>query len=904
MLLRPFDKSGAFLPTVPDGGALRRVAVRGASMTIAGGASALAIQVVSTVVLARLLTPRDFGLVAMVTTFSLLLMNFGLNGLTEAVVQRETIDNSLASNLFWINAAGGLALTVGFAFAGSLMARFYGEPLVAPIAVGVSASIFLTSISVMHLGLLKRAMRFTAVSTNDFVGRLISVLVSIVLGGMGWGYWALVVGACAMPASTAVGAWILCRWLPMLPRKTPGTGSMVRFAVSTFGRFSVNYVTRNTDNLLIGWRFGSIALGFYKKAYDLFTLPTMQLVASTTVVAVSALSRVKEDRNLHRQYLLGAMTVVAFLGMGLSGDLTLVGKDLIRLLLGTRWDFAGEIFEWFAPGIGIMIVYNTQGWIHLSIGRADRWLIWSIVEWAVTCLLFLASLPWGPKGMAVAWCVSFWVLFIPAMHYAGKPIGLSAKIVISSIWRYMAAALLAALGVAAVSAHYLHFRADATVGTAMLRVILISSAFLVLYVGSVLMLHGGLEPLRKMLGLIVEIMPTLRRSTVSVEEAEVYARAEAGPQAAHATRDCPLVSILIPAYNAEETIAETIRSAVAQTWEPKEIIVVDDGSTDETFKIARQYESKTVRVFTQRNQGATVARNEAFTRSAGEYIQWLDADDLLAPDKIAIQMRARDEEWTKRTLISSEWGMFMYRQHRAEFVPSALWCDLSPTEWLLRKLSLNLYMQTGSWLVSRELTEAAGPWDTRLLSDDDGEYFCRVLLASDGVRFVPEAKMYYRGPGLAFAGLSHVGQNPRRIEAHWLSMQLHIKYLRSLEESQRVRAACLRYLQTSLLYFYPDRPDIVAHVEQLAQELGGAVTTPRLSWKYYWLKGLLGWTRAKKAQQVLLGLRWTTARNLDKLVQNTWDKGPSEQMWPGKVAAKNISALNGDPIVRKRGQRS
>jgi hypothetical protein len=205
--------------------------------------------------------------------------------------------------------------------------------------------------------------------------------------------------------------------------------------------------------------------------------------------------------------------------------------------------------------------------------------------------------------------------------------------------------------------------------------------------------------------------------------------------------------------------------------------------------------------------------------------------------------------------------------------------------------------------VSRELTEAAGPWDTRLLSDDDGEYFCRVLLASDGVRFVPEAKMYYRGPGLAFAGLSHIGQNPRRIEAHWLSMQLHIKYLRSLEDSQRVRAACLRYLQTSLLYFYPDRPDIVAHVEQIAKELGGAVATPRLSWKYYWLKGLLGWPRAKKAQQVLLGLRWTTARNLDKLVQNTWDKGPPEQMWPGKLASKNISALNGDPITREREQR-
>ena len=140
----------------------------------------------------------------------------------------------------------------------------------------------------------------------------------------------------------------------------------------------------------------------------------------------------------------------------------------------------------------------------------------------------------------------------------------------------------------------------------------------------------------------------------------------------------------------------------------------------------------------------------------------------------------------------------------------------------------NLFMQTASWLVSRELTEAAGPWDARLLSDDDGEYFCRVLLASDGVKFTPEAKAYYRGPGLAFRGLSYIGRSSRKLDAHWLSMKLHIGYLRSMEDSERVRAACLRYLQTSLIYFYPDKPDIVEQAEQMARDLGGAIGAPAL----------------------------------------------------------------------------
>ena len=237
----------------------------------------------------------------------------------------------------------------------------------------------------------------------------------------------------------------MCRWMPGRPRYAAGTGAMLKFAMYTYGRFSVNYLARNTDNLLVGWRFGAPALGFYKKAYDLFSLSATQLVASTSVVAVSALSRVREDGAQYRRYLLGAMAVMAFLGMGIAGDLTLVGKDLIRVLLGPGWESAGQIFTFFAPGIGIMILYGTHGWIHLSIGRADRWFRWGLVEWSVTILLFVAGLHWGPQGIAVAWCVSFWMLIIPAMWYAGKPIGLGVGPIFATVWRYIVASLLAGM---------------------------------------------------------------------------------------------------------------------------------------------------------------------------------------------------------------------------------------------------------------------------------------------------------------------------------------------------------------------------------------------------------------------------------------------------------------------------
>ena len=327
----------------------------------------------------------------------------------------------------------------------------------------------------------------------------------------------------------------------------------------------------------------------------------------------------------------------------------------------------------------------------------------------------------------------------------------------------------------------------------------------------------------------------------------------------------PLVSILIPAFNAQEWIADTLKSAIGQTWERKEVIVVDDGSTDHTLAIARQFASERVSIVSQNNQGAAAARNRAFSVSQGDYIQWLDADDLLAPDKIARQMEAVDQCRSKRTLLSSAWGQFMYRPHKAKFEPTPLWCDLSPLEWLLRKMGQGVFMQTATWLVSRELTEAAGPWNTQLLGDEDGEYFCRVLLGSNGTRFIPEARVLFRMTGVN--RLSYIGRSERKMEAQFVSMQLHIGYIRSLEDTERVRTACVKYLQHCLPSFYPERLDIVKQLEQLAATLGGRLEVPPpLSWKYAWIQKGFGWPLAKRAKLLMPRCRWSLIRSWDKAV--------------------------------------
>ncbi|HUL51233.1 MAG TPA: glycosyltransferase family 2 protein [Candidatus Nitrosotalea sp.] len=337
----------------------------------------------------------------------------------------------------------------------------------------------------------------------------------------------------------------------------------------------------------------------------------------------------------------------------------------------------------------------------------------------------------------------------------------------------------------------------------------------------------------------------------------------------------PLVSILIPAYNSERWIADAIRSALAQTWSHKEVVIVDDGSTDQTLSVARGFASKNVCVETQPNQGASAARNTAFTKSQGDYITWLDADDMLAPDKLEVQVKALDRCQSERTLLSGAWGTFFYRCEKARFNPSPLWQDLSPAEWLRRKIGQDCHMQTATWLVSRKLTEAAGPWDVRLWKDNDGEYICRVILACDGVRFIPEAKVYYRETD--YNRVSFVGRSNKKLESQFLSMQLHIGYLRSLDDSAASHAACLKYLQKYMFDYHPDRPDIVERMQQIAANLGGRLEYPRSSWKYAWIEKLFGWNAAKRAQIFFPTIRQAAWR--------WWDKAMYSMQRDGKATS-------------------
>jgi len=325
----------------------------------------------------------------------------------------------------------------------------------------------------------------------------------------------------------------------------------------------------------------------------------------------------------------------------------------------------------------------------------------------------------------------------------------------------------------------------------------------------------------------------------------------------------PLVSVITCTYNRASLLPRAIKSVLNQTYQNFELIVVDDGSTDNTYLIAREFESSFVKVITQENKGASAARNRALSFAQGDYIQWLDADDLLELNKISEQMKFASSGQKSLTLLSSSFGTFYWRRGKARFAPNELWQDLSPVEWLLNKFNNNFWLVPAVWLVSRRLTEMAGPWDERLSFDDDGEYFCRVVAASESVKFVQTARCYYRKSG--YNQLSRKSSEEAR-KSLLLSLAHCIQNLRSLEESERTRRASLMFLQQSLPYFYDENPELLEKINDLASQLDGQLTTPKLGWKSDLMRRLFGWKMGQEVMATLRKMKFTTAVKWDEIL--------------------------------------
>jgi glycosyltransferase involved in cell wall biosynthesis len=306
----------------------------------------------------------------------------------------------------------------------------------------------------------------------------------------------------------------------------------------------------------------------------------------------------------------------------------------------------------------------------------------------------------------------------------------------------------------------------------------------------------------------------------------------------------PLVSVLIPAYNAAQWIEKTINSVLAQTWKRLEIIVVDDGSSDDTLIVARRIIDDRVQVLTQPNQGAAAARNHALRQAQGDYIQFLDADDLLAPDKIEQQIKLLQTS-SPNCIAAGAWARFYHHPRESAFTLDALWQHLSPVDWLIAAWQENLMMHPAAWLVPRSVIAAAGEWDESLSLNDDGEYFCRVILASQGVQFCGHAKSFYRS---GIAGSLSDRKSDAAYQSAYRAIELCTQHLLQVESSPRTQAVCSMLFQRFIYETYPAVAALQQAAECQVQALGGWTLPPSGSPTFEQLNKRVGWRMAKQIQ--------------------------------------------------------
>lgn len=424
LVLHARDAFSTHTETGVETGDLATRSVRGGAVSFAGQGVQFVFNIGTTFVLARLLTPRDFGLVAMVAViiaFGNLLRDAGLSS---AVVQARTISREQASALFRVNVLVSLTLGVVLSAAGPAIAYFYHRPELTWITVGLALPLIIDGLATQHVALLRRNMKFTAVMLVQ-VGFQVSYFVGAVTTAfLGFGYWSLVFGNALGVIVAVTLAFTFCRWLPSRPPKGAKVGPLLRFGSHVLGSNVVTYFSGNTDNILVGRFLGAQPLGLYSRAFNFFALPMTQITEPIQRVGLPTLRHLVDDAERFRRYYLRIAGIVAALSFPLGMTCIVAGDLIVRLLLGPQWLGAVPVFRIFGAVMLINPVVATIGLVMLSSGRSRRYLHWAIVTAIVFVSSFVAGLHWGIVGVAAAYAVANYVLFLPAALYglAGSPV--------------------------------------------------------------------------------------------------------------------------------------------------------------------------------------------------------------------------------------------------------------------------------------------------------------------------------------------------------------------------------------------------------------------------------------------------------------------------------------------------
>jgi O-antigen/teichoic acid export membrane protein len=423
---------------------LKRKSVRGGFVVVAAQGAKVLLQTGTLVLLARLLSPEDFGLTGMAATLTGFLGLFRDAGLSAATVQRLEVTHEQVSTLFWINLAVGLGLAACTALLAPVVVRFYGDPRLYWITIVAGTAFLFNGLSAQHGALMSRDMRFATQARIDLIALGLSCAVGVVMAFLGWRYWSLVGMGVVSSILTTAGVLLAVSWAPGPPRRGVGVRSMLRFGGLATCNSLLVYLAWNAQNIFLGRFWGAHALGLYGRAFQLATLPVEQFSSTLGVVAVSGLSAVQDDANrLSRSFLRGySLLVSATIPIAIACPL--FADEIIHVLLGDKWVEVVPIFQLLAPTSMVFALANPLSWLITATGRIERAVIITAVTTPVVIAGVLLGVSHGPTGVALGYSAAMLLILVPITAWAKQGTGITWSGLWNAVRKPFFAGLLAA----------------------------------------------------------------------------------------------------------------------------------------------------------------------------------------------------------------------------------------------------------------------------------------------------------------------------------------------------------------------------------------------------------------------------------------------------------------------------
>ena len=422
---------------------LKEKTIRGGAVRLGAQVASLVLRTGTLVVLARLLGPKDFGLVGMATTFTGALSMFRDFGLSAAAVQRSDVTNDQHSTLFWINILLGALLALVTMAAAPAIAAFYHERRLVWVAAVLGTAFLFNAGGIQHSALLQRQMRFTAMAAISVLSLIVGTAIAIGGAAIGYGYWALVANSVVTPLIASIGFWLATGWVPGMPRRRAGIRSMMHFGGTITLNGILCYIAFNADKVMIGRFLGVDAIGIYGRGSQVVGIPTDNLNSAVGEVAFSALSRLQNDPARLRSYFLKGFSVVLGLTLPVTIACALFADDIVLVLLGPKWEASTEIVRLLAPMVAVMAVINPLGWLLYSLGLVRRSFKIALVLAPSMILGCVLGLPFGAAGVAFSYSAVMVLWLVPLVPWSVHGTPISVRDIATAVIRPLACGVVA-----------------------------------------------------------------------------------------------------------------------------------------------------------------------------------------------------------------------------------------------------------------------------------------------------------------------------------------------------------------------------------------------------------------------------------------------------------------------------